>query len=170
MKTLNTFLEGLLNKSNKGDLINFKDIDVWNPDELATVFPGKKIHKQALYITKNDDNLCLVSGLTQDSNKCVPTFYIFIKMDGIFYDISVSLRENRQATELIPRELYVKIMDESDVIGISKNKYLWEVDINDARVFLAEQFKMYNKTWSLNRSCDYKVFEKWLGVKVNMVK
>ena len=80
------------------------------------------------------------------------------------------MRENRQATELIPRELYVKIMDESDVIGISKNKYLWEVDINDARVFLAEQFKMYNKTWSLNMSCDYKVFEKWLGVKVNMVK
>jgi hypothetical protein len=36
MKRLDTFLEGLLNKSNKSKLIN---IDIMDPNELATVFP-----------------------------------------------------------------------------------------------------------------------------------
>lgn len=39
MKRLDTFLEGLLDKSNKADVIS--DIDVTDPEELASAFPHR---------------------------------------------------------------------------------------------------------------------------------
>lgn len=39
MKRLDTFLEGLLNKSNKSKTTDIADIDVKDPDEMAAVFP-----------------------------------------------------------------------------------------------------------------------------------
>ena len=38
MKTLNTFLEGLLSKSNKKEFINLRDMDINDADELISFF------------------------------------------------------------------------------------------------------------------------------------
>lgn len=58
MKTLNIFLEGLLDKSNKSKLIN---IDIMDPNELATVFPHRTSLGQDIYLPSKN-GLCIMQG------------------------------------------------------------------------------------------------------------
>lgn len=165
MKTLNIFLEGLLNKSNKSKLIN---IDIMDPNELATVFPHHTSLGQDIYLPSKN-GLCMMHGFGRSSKRYSPRINLFVKINRVLYRFNILICGlDQQTDEYRPHEISVRTIDEGEMLNFHKNGYLWKVDINDAKAFLIKQFELYNKVNVVGNLSIYKQFTKWLGVKLDI--
>ena len=166
MKTLNTFLEGLLDKSNKSKLIN---IDIMDPNELATIFPHRTSLGQDIYLPSKN-GMCMMQGRGHGNKRYLPVINLFVKIKRVLYRFKIALGGlDQQTGEYLPHEISVRTIDEGEMLNFHKNGYLWKVDMEDAKTFLISQFELYNKVNVVGNLSIYKQFTKWLGVKLDVV-
>lgn len=155
MKTLNTFLEGLLSKSNKKEFISLRDVDINDTDELISFFPKCTPIKRGAPV-RPEDGLCIIVSCIHAGNSThISEFNLYTNVNGKLYQFRVAFGKfNRETKSYEPHKIYY-------------GKCLWKVDIEDAKDFLTGMLKLHNKV--IDVSCDCKVFEKWLGVKLDVV-
>lgn len=165
MKRLDTFLEGLLDKSNKSKLIN---IDIMDSNELATVFPHRTSLGQDIYLPLKN-GLCMMHGFGRSSKRYSPGIDIFMKIKKVLYRFNVIVNGlDQQTNEYRPHEISARACTEGEMLNFHKNGYLWKVDMEEVKSFLIGQFKLYDKAEVDGDLNDYKQFEKWLGVKLDI--
>ena len=165
MKTLSIFLEGLLDKSNKSKLIN---IDIMDPNELATIFPHRTSLGQDIYLPSKN-GLCMMRGRGHGNKRYLPMINLFVKINRVLYRFNILICGlDQQTGEYLPHDISVRTIDEGEMLNFHKNGYLWKVDINDAKAFLIKQFELYNKVNVVGNLSIYKQFTKWLGVKLDV--
>lgn len=166
MKTLNIFLEGLLDKSNKADVIS--DIDVTDPEELASAFPHRTSLGQDIYLPSKN-GLCMIHGLGSNGKTYAPMINLFVKINRVLYRFNILICGlDHQTEKYFAHDISVRTIDEGEMLNFHKNGYLWKVDINDAKAFLIKQFELYNKVNVVGNLSIYKQFTKWLGVKLDV--
>lgn len=166
MKTLNIFLEGLLDKSNKVDVIS--NIDVTDPEELASAFPHRTSLGQDIYLPSKN-GLCMIHGFGRSSKRYSPRIDIFMKIKKVLYRFNVIVNGlDQQTNEYRPHEISVRTIDEGEMLNFHKNGYLWKVDMEEVKSFLIWQFELYNKVNVVGKLSIYKQFTKWLGVKLDI--
>jgi hypothetical protein len=168
MKTLNTFLEGLLSKSNKKEFINLRDVDINDADELISFFPKCTPIKHGAPVRPEDGLCIIVSGIHAGNNTHISEFNLYTNVNGKLYQFRVAFGKfNRETKSYEPHKIYSEIIEGIKTEYFYYGKCLWKVDIEDAKDFLTGMLKLHNKV--IDVSCDCKVFEKWLGVKLDVV-
>ena len=108
MKRLDTFIEGLLDKSNKAKTMDISDIDMRNIEELKMVLPGRKEYPGNAVFTPSD-GLCLIRGHKYGNKYGLPMFEFFVKIDEVLYVFYVCMSvlprdKQRINLEIIPTE------------------------------------------------------------------
>lgn len=168
MKRLDTFLEGLLNKSNKNKIIT--NIDVRDMDEMAKVFPKHQAYNDRTITLDAKENLCIVAGRHVSGKIYDPEIDVFVNINGKLYDFYLQLGGLDPKTQTYkPHRLESGVFSGSESVRFLNEGYFWIVDINDAKAFIENQFESYNKVETLAGFNTSKMFEKWLGVKLDVV-
>lgn len=165
MKTLNTFLEGLLNRNNKVKTMDISDIDIGNPEDLKIVLPDHKEYPGNAVFTPSD-GLCLIRGRKYGNKYGMPVFEFFVEIDGVLYDffvyISVLRRDKKRINlEIIP-------IEEHTFMKFINSGYLWIVDMAQAKKFIQDQVKFHEEIHVDDEddvsAANLKLFKKWLEI------
>lgn len=163
MKRLDTFIEGLLDKSNKAKTMDISDIDMRNIEELKMALPDHKEYPGNAVFTPSD-GLCLIMGHKYGNKYGLPVFEFFVKIDEVLYDfyvcMSVLLRDKQRINlEIIPTE-------EHTSMKFINYGYLWGVDMAQAKKFIQDQVMFHEDVYVEDdvSAANLKLFKKWLGI------
>jgi len=171
MKRLDTFLEGLLNKSNKSKTTDIADIDVKDPDEMAAVFPKHHALNMNTRVSLGVDTCVIAVQQKLSGDMSLPIFELFVKINRKLYNFSIQVGGFDPQKNAYHNHLLSVFETENDeTIPLPDKGYAWSVDINDAKLFLVKRIKSYNKVSFYGDKKYGKIFEKWLGVDLDIVR
>lgn len=163
MKRLDTFIEGLLDKSNKAKTMDISDIDMRNIEELKMTLPDHKEYPGNAVFTLSD-GLCLIRGHKNGNKYGLPMFEFFVKIDEVLYifyvHMSILLRDKQRINlEIIPAE-------EHTSMKFINYGYLWRVDMAQAKKFIQDQVMFHEDVYVEDdvSAANLKLFKKWLGI------